>query len=317
MYMKTTTQSNIATAPRSCFLAMPFGRDGEELHAALKHVVEQHCGLQCVRADDLFGSRQIVSDIWDQITSTRFVIADWSGRNANVFYELGICHGMGKRAILLAQNASDVPFDLRDRRCVEYSAERALDALGSKLVPHVRECISTLPQRFGEAPRLFQPIPYTSAQPTAVVVTDLEYPDSVLVGQPFEVMIKATNLGRPARQGYFSLSFPDGVDDLHARSTIDTNVGQRGDRWADGRITLKYPIAEAFRYGEESPTWDHGNEYALIVQARARRKGLLWFYASSSSQDWETGDWRFEPANGFLELDQRHEPVYAATIDVR
>jgi hypothetical protein len=118
-------------------------------------------------------------------------------------------------------------------------------------------------------------------------------------------------------QGYFSLSFPDGVDDLHALSTIDTKVGQRGDRWADGRITLKYPIAEAFRYGEESPTWDHGHEYALVVQARARRKGLLWFYASSSGQDWETREWRFDPANGFLELDQRREPVYAATIDVR
>jgi hypothetical protein len=161
---------------------MPFGRDGDELHAAVKHVVERHCGPQCVRADDLFGSRQIVSDIWDQIASTRFVIADLSGRNANVFYELGLCHGMEKRAILLTQNLSDVPFDLRDRRCVEYSAERALDSLVSKLVPHIRECIRTLPARLGEVPRPFQPVPYTSVHPTSVVVTDLEYPDSALVG---------------------------------------------------------------------------------------------------------------------------------------
>jgi hypothetical protein len=317
MPVKTIGQSHIPAAPRSCFIAMPFGRKGDELHSALKHVVEQHCGLQCVRVDDLFGSRQIVSDIWDQIASTRFVIADLSGRNANVFYELGICHGIGKQAILLTESISDVPFDLRDRRCVEYVPERALNSLSPRLIPHIRECISTLPASFREVPRLFQPMPYTSTHPAAVVVTDLEYPDFVLVGQPFEITIKATNLGGPAKQGYFSLSFPDGVDDLHAQSSIDTTVGQRGDRWADGRFTLKYPIAEASRYAEDSSAWDHGHEYALAIQARARRKGLLWFYASSSSQDRESGEWRFDPADCLLELDQRREPVYAATIDVR
>jgi hypothetical protein len=82
-------------------------------------------------------------------------------------------------------------------------------------------------------------------------------------------------------------------------------------------MTLRYTIAEAFRYSDTSSSWDHGHEYSLTVQAKARRRGLLWFYASSSCEDRESGEWRLEPTNGFLEVDQRNEPVYAATIDVR
>jgi hypothetical protein len=296
---------------------MPFGRAGDELHAALKNLVESYCGLKCVRGDDLFGSGHIISEIRNQIAKTRFVIADLSGRNANVFYELGLCDGLGKRGILLTRRIADVPFDLRDRRCVEYVAGRPLDSLTPKLISHVRECISTLPATFRELPNLVQPIPYASTEPSAVVITGLDYPDSVLAGQPFEITIKATNLGRPAKQGYFSVSFPDALEDLHPRSTIDTKVGQRGDWWSDDRIQLEYTIAEAFRYSENSPSWNHGHEYSLVVEARTKRKGLLWFYASGSSQDWESGDWRFDPADGFLEYDQRNEAVYAATIDVR
>jgi len=262
----------------------------------------------------LFGPNCVVSDIWDRIASTRFVIADLSGRNANVFYELGLCHGLGKRAVLLTQSISDVPFDLRHMRCVEYSAARALDSLSPGLVPHIRECISTLPKPFRHKQS-------NSADPASVVVTELDQPEFALVGQPFEITIKATNLGRPAKQGYFSLSFPDGVDELHVvRSTTDTQIGKCGDQWAGGRCTLAYAIAEAFRPAGPSPVspaWNYRQEHSLVIQARVRRQGLLWFHVSASGEDWESGEWRLDPADNFLELDQRREPVYTATIDIR
>ena len=42
------------------------------------------------------------------------------GRNANVFYELGIAHGLRKRVVLLAQSTNDIPFDLGAYRTVIY-----------------------------------------------------------------------------------------------------------------------------------------------------------------------------------------------------
>jgi nucleoside 2-deoxyribosyltransferase len=50
------------------------------------------------------------------------IVADLTGRNPNVFYELGYAHALGKRTLLLTQKIDDVPFDLRHRQLVEYKA---------------------------------------------------------------------------------------------------------------------------------------------------------------------------------------------------
>ena len=44
------------------------------------------------------------------------VIADSSGRNLNVFYEIGLAHAIGVPVILITRSSDDVPFDLRHRR---------------------------------------------------------------------------------------------------------------------------------------------------------------------------------------------------------
>jgi hypothetical protein len=48
------------------------------------------------------------------------VICDCTGRNANVFYEAGIAHTLGKDVILITQNRSDIPFDLSHLRYIFY-----------------------------------------------------------------------------------------------------------------------------------------------------------------------------------------------------
>jgi hypothetical protein len=39
-------------------------------------------------------------DVWNSIYSSSIIIADCTGRNPNVFYELGIAHTLGKPVIL-------------------------------------------------------------------------------------------------------------------------------------------------------------------------------------------------------------------------
>ena len=72
----------------------------------------------------MLGSNVIMDDILKSIESADLVLADLSRRNANVFYEVGICHALHKPVLLLAQSIDDVPFDLRHRRVLlyEYSA---------------------------------------------------------------------------------------------------------------------------------------------------------------------------------------------------
>ena len=114
--------SLIEVDPRLCFIVMPFG--SEELNDVyeyfVKPAIETQCGLHCERGDDVFGSNAIMEDIRRSIERARLVIADLTGRNPNVFYEVGIAHTLSKEVLLLSQSMSDVPFDLRHRRVLPY-----------------------------------------------------------------------------------------------------------------------------------------------------------------------------------------------------
>ncbi len=85
----------------------------------IKPLVES-LGIQCRRADEIYSAQNILGDIWASIQSAEIVIADLTGKNPNVMYELGLCHALWKRVILLSQNKDDVPFDLRAWRVIWY-----------------------------------------------------------------------------------------------------------------------------------------------------------------------------------------------------
>jgi hypothetical protein len=61
-----------------------------------------------------------MQDIVSLIDRSRVVICDCTGRNPNVFYEIGIAHTLGREVILITQNPVDIPFDLRHLRYVPY-----------------------------------------------------------------------------------------------------------------------------------------------------------------------------------------------------
>jgi hypothetical protein len=48
-------------------------------------------------------------------------LADVTGRNPNVMYEMGIVHTVGKPTILLTQRLSEIPFDFTHLRHYEYA----------------------------------------------------------------------------------------------------------------------------------------------------------------------------------------------------
>jgi hypothetical protein len=104
------------------FVIMPFTESWSDYvwRSEIKNIVEcmQNFSLICRRADDLFG-HDVMLDIYESIATARLVIADVTGRNSNVFYELGIAHTLGKDVIILSQGTSHIPFDLnRFRHCI-------------------------------------------------------------------------------------------------------------------------------------------------------------------------------------------------------
>jgi len=93
----------------------------------LKPVYEDHIRkviegleLDVARADDFFTNGSIMADVWSALNYAEAVIADCTGRNPNVFYEIGIAHAIGKETILISQSLEDIPFDLRHLRVIIY-----------------------------------------------------------------------------------------------------------------------------------------------------------------------------------------------------
>ncbi len=61
-----------------------------------------------------------MQDVVNLIDRSHVVIADCTGRNPNVSYEIGIAHTLGREVILITQIEADVPFELRHLRYVAY-----------------------------------------------------------------------------------------------------------------------------------------------------------------------------------------------------
>lgn len=98
---------------------MPFDLSFTPVYEALKAAADS-IGLRVRRADDIWENPAIIQDIVSLIDRSRVVICDCTGRNPNVFYEIGIAHTLGREVILITQNAADIPFDLRHLRHVQY-----------------------------------------------------------------------------------------------------------------------------------------------------------------------------------------------------
>lgn len=69
------------------------------------------CGYTCKRASPSTGN--LIHSIISELRGAWLVLADLTDKNANVFYELGVRHSLSKRTILVAQDSSHIPTDLR------------------------------------------------------------------------------------------------------------------------------------------------------------------------------------------------------------
>lgn len=112
---------------KSCFLITPIGKEGTEIRRnadeVLDYIISPVCkeyGYSVVRADKMQNSGLITKAIIEQIISSDLVIADLTGNNPNVFYELAIRHSYRKPAIQIIKGDIEIPFDLADMRTISY-----------------------------------------------------------------------------------------------------------------------------------------------------------------------------------------------------
>jgi len=113
-----------AIDPTLCFVLMPFRDKFNEYYTEIIKPAAKDAGLAALRSDEIYGTKPVIRDIWEQIWKARAVVADVTTKNPNVNYELGMCHSLGVPTVLITQSMDDVPFDYQHRRCILYDTSR-------------------------------------------------------------------------------------------------------------------------------------------------------------------------------------------------
>ncbi len=111
---------------KRCFCISEFGADEAarvERKQTLKHLVRkvlEPLGYEVQRADDIDDMGQITHQIIERLLDDDLVVADLTGLNPNVFYELAVRHAARKPVVTLMTFGETLPFDLKDVRTVFY-----------------------------------------------------------------------------------------------------------------------------------------------------------------------------------------------------
>lgn len=103
-----------------CFIISSRAGKSRELSANVLRPAVESAGLTAISADNVKLGEQLASAIWSAIQKADLVLADISGSNPNVLYELGIAQGMGKRTIIVTDDYSNVPSDLSHLHIIRF-----------------------------------------------------------------------------------------------------------------------------------------------------------------------------------------------------
>lgn len=108
-----------------CFVIAPIDEEGSEIRRrsdqVLKHIITpaaNECGYKTIRADEISEPGMITSQVIQHLIEDALVIADLTGRNPNVFYELAIRHAIKKPIVQIIQIGEPIPFDVAQSRTI-------------------------------------------------------------------------------------------------------------------------------------------------------------------------------------------------------
>jgi hypothetical protein len=108
------------------FIAMPYAKEFNNVYYfGIKQTVERY-KRKSERTDQDQFVGDVVQRIKERIKNADLVIADITGHNPNVFYEVGVADGFGKKIILISQ-AQDIPFDFKNQRQIIYDSMDVLE----------------------------------------------------------------------------------------------------------------------------------------------------------------------------------------------
>lgn len=121
-----SSETCFAIGPMGDALAEP-GSPARKIHEdglnVYENIIQAAClsfGIIPFRADDLPGTGEILDQVCQQVKDADLVIADLSGLNPNVVFELALRQGTGKPTIQLSDGGDELPYHLSKVRTIRF-----------------------------------------------------------------------------------------------------------------------------------------------------------------------------------------------------
>ena len=157
--------------PRASADDQPLKVDFDAVYHELFRPSLEAAGLLPFRADDEAAAGDILKDMFAELVTADFVLADISILNANVFYELGIRHTVGPRGVIcLHAGWAQRPFDVAPQRTFKYNgqlfrSDRTRDQVWEKAVAGERRALAETIRKAVAAARTSDDSPVYSSLP--------------------------------------------------------------------------------------------------------------------------------------------------------
>lgn len=126
---------------KKCFVITPIGPQGSEIRRATDGLLDsvirpaldgQDFLIVAAHEIDVLGS--ITLQVMEHIIYDDLVIANLTGLNPNVMYELGVRHAAAKPVIILAEQGTNLPFDVAEQRTLFFTNDfQGVQELSPKL----------------------------------------------------------------------------------------------------------------------------------------------------------------------------------------
>jgi hypothetical protein len=120
---------------QDCFVIAPIGDENSEIRRrsdqVFKHIINpavQASGFKATRADHISEPGLITTQVIQRIIHDPLVVADLTGSEANVFYELAVRHAVRRPLIQIIQRDEKLPFDVAGIRTINVD-HRDLDSV--------------------------------------------------------------------------------------------------------------------------------------------------------------------------------------------
>ena len=130
---------------KDCFIITPIGIGGSDTFkkadGLIKSVIDpvlREFGFRALPAYLISAGGSITKQVIEHVINDELVIANLTGLNPNVMYELALRHAYKKKVITMAEKDTKLPFDISDQRTIFYDD----NLYGSTVViPILREYI--------------------------------------------------------------------------------------------------------------------------------------------------------------------------------